>query len=202
MKEFDFDKIPIVEIANEILLDGVRKGASDIHFDPGKEDLKIREDGTSKIENILKTIGVEYEFENKTLCKPYDTDFYLPEYNIGFEVNGIHWHSNIKNYIRHIQKMHIASKNNGCVFFLWEDDIIKNRDKITEYIINAIKTKNPDYIHPEDNDHDCFYVNKNTFERTYNIDDIQTDIRHWELCYVIKKIQDNKKKDLNFEVLF
>ena len=42
MKEFDFDKIPIVEIANEILLDGVRKGASDIHFDPGKEDLKVR----------------------------------------------------------------------------------------------------------------------------------------------------------------
>lgn len=42
MKEFDFTKIPIVEIANEILLDGVRKGASDIHFDPGKEDLKVR----------------------------------------------------------------------------------------------------------------------------------------------------------------
>ena len=42
MKEFDFEKIPIVEIANEILLDGVKKGASDIHFDPGKEDLKIR----------------------------------------------------------------------------------------------------------------------------------------------------------------
>ncbi|MBQ7790491.1 MAG: Flp pilus assembly complex ATPase component TadA [Bacilli bacterium] len=42
MKEFDFEKIPIVEIANEILLDGVKKGASDIHFDPSKEDLKIR----------------------------------------------------------------------------------------------------------------------------------------------------------------
>lgn len=42
MKEFDFEKIPIVEIANEILLDGVKKGASDIHFDPGKDDLKIR----------------------------------------------------------------------------------------------------------------------------------------------------------------
>ena len=42
MKQFDFEKIPIVEIANEILLDGVKKGASDIHFDPSKEDLKIR----------------------------------------------------------------------------------------------------------------------------------------------------------------
>lgn len=42
MKEFDFEKIPIVEIANEILLDGVRKGASDIHFDPSKDCLKVR----------------------------------------------------------------------------------------------------------------------------------------------------------------
>ena len=42
MKEFDFEKIPIVEIANEILLDGVKKGASDIHFDPSKDCLKVR----------------------------------------------------------------------------------------------------------------------------------------------------------------
>ena len=42
MKEFDFEKVPIVEIANEILLDGVKKGASDIHFDPSKDALNIR----------------------------------------------------------------------------------------------------------------------------------------------------------------
>lgn len=42
MREFDFEKIPIVEIVNEILLDGVKRGASDIHFDPTKEDIKIR----------------------------------------------------------------------------------------------------------------------------------------------------------------
>ena len=42
MKEFDFENIPIVEIANEILLDGVKRNASDIHFDPSKDSLKIR----------------------------------------------------------------------------------------------------------------------------------------------------------------
>ena len=42
MKEYDFEKVPIVEIANEILLDGVKKGASDIHFDPSKENLTVR----------------------------------------------------------------------------------------------------------------------------------------------------------------
>ena len=42
MKEFNFEKTPIVDIANEILLDGVKRGASDIHFDPYKDGLAIR----------------------------------------------------------------------------------------------------------------------------------------------------------------
>ncbi len=42
MKEFDFESIPIVEIANEIIMDAVNKSASDIHFDPTKTDIKIR----------------------------------------------------------------------------------------------------------------------------------------------------------------
>jgi len=52
MKTFEFDKVPIVEIVNEILLDGVKKGASDIHFDPSKEDIKIR----------MRVDGVLYDY--------------------------------------------------------------------------------------------------------------------------------------------
>lgn len=52
MKEFDFEKVPIVEIANEILLDGVKKGASDIHFDPTKDGLNIR----------MRVDGVLYDY--------------------------------------------------------------------------------------------------------------------------------------------
>ena len=42
MKEFNFEKLPIVEIANEIIMDAVNKGASDIHFDPCEKGLKVR----------------------------------------------------------------------------------------------------------------------------------------------------------------
>ena len=42
LKTFDFDKIPIVEIVNDILLDASKRGASDIHFDPQDESMKIR----------------------------------------------------------------------------------------------------------------------------------------------------------------
>lgn len=42
MKTFDFEKMPIVEIANEIIMEAVTKDASDIHFDPSKDGLKVR----------------------------------------------------------------------------------------------------------------------------------------------------------------
>ena len=54
MKEFDFEKMPIVEIANEILIDGVNKGASDIHFDPSKNGLKVR----FRIDGLLYDYGI------------------------------------------------------------------------------------------------------------------------------------------------
>jgi len=42
LKEFDFEKLPIVEIVNEIILDAASKKASDIHFDPLFEYMKVR----------------------------------------------------------------------------------------------------------------------------------------------------------------
>jgi len=47
-KEFDYDNKPIVDIANEMIIDAVKHGGSDIHFDPTDEDLivRIRIDGS------------------------------------------------------------------------------------------------------------------------------------------------------------
>ena len=42
LKVFDYDKMPVVEVVNEILVDSSKRGASDIHFDPQTEYMKIR----------------------------------------------------------------------------------------------------------------------------------------------------------------
>ena len=42
LKVFDFEKTPIVDIVNEILVDASSRGASDIHFDPKDDVLQIR----------------------------------------------------------------------------------------------------------------------------------------------------------------
>jgi len=45
--------MPIVEIANEIIIEAVNQGASDIHFDPSKDELKIR----LRIDGVLSDYG-------------------------------------------------------------------------------------------------------------------------------------------------
>ncbi|MDD4809158.1 MAG: GspE/PulE family protein, partial [Bacilli bacterium] len=50
MKKFDFEKMPIVEVVNDIILDAAKRGASDIHFDPHVNDMKVR----IRIDGMLK----------------------------------------------------------------------------------------------------------------------------------------------------
>ena len=42
LKTFDYDKIPVVEIVNEMFVDASKRGASDIHFDPHEDFLRVR----------------------------------------------------------------------------------------------------------------------------------------------------------------
>lgn len=42
LKQFDFEKMPVVEVVNEILIDSAKRGASDIHFDPLENYMKLR----------------------------------------------------------------------------------------------------------------------------------------------------------------
>ena len=51
-KTFDFTKMPVVEAVNEIIIYAAEKGASDIHFDPFEEYLKVR----IRIDGVLDTL--------------------------------------------------------------------------------------------------------------------------------------------------
>lgn len=41
-REFDYDNKPIVDIANDMIIDAVKHGGSDIHFDPTEDELMVR----------------------------------------------------------------------------------------------------------------------------------------------------------------
>ena len=49
MINYDVEKLPIVDLVNKIIIAGVNSRASDIHFDPLEDGLKVR----MRIDGIL-----------------------------------------------------------------------------------------------------------------------------------------------------
>lgn len=42
LREFDYENTAVVDIVNDIIIDAVKRNASDIHFDPTEKNLKVR----------------------------------------------------------------------------------------------------------------------------------------------------------------
>lgn len=87
------------------------------------------------IKNILNELNIKFEEHDRNIISPKELDFYLPEYSIGIECNGIFWHSDFKkDNLYHYNKMKLCNKNNIQLLSFWETDIINNRDKIKDII--------------------------------------------------------------------
>ena len=54
MKQYDFEKMPVVEIVNDIMVDSAKRGASDIHFDPLEDHMQIR----IRIDGVLHNYAI------------------------------------------------------------------------------------------------------------------------------------------------
>ena len=69
-----------------------------------------------------------------------EIDIYLPDINIGFEFNGLFWHSDRfkdKNY--HLEKTNYFEKRNIRIINIWEDDWVTKNDIIKSQINNFLK---------------------------------------------------------------
>jgi hypothetical protein len=65
----------------------------------------------------------------------FEIDIYLPKLNIGFEFNGLYWHSENKldkNY--HINKSQYFESKGIRIYHIWEDDWIQKKDIIKSQI--------------------------------------------------------------------
>lgn len=145
------------------------------------------------VKKILDGLNIEYKHKYMDLCNPYETDFFLPKYNIGIECNGIHWHSGLDNYKRHMIKKYIANKRNVKYYFIWEDEAILYSEILKQYLIDIINGKDVNYILETDKNYKYFYCNTHTYERVYDKKDIKSDYNHWELCYIIDNSIQNVK---------
>jgi hypothetical protein len=82
-------------------------------------------------------------YQKSIICNykdKYEIDVYLPDLNLGFEFNGIYWHSEKmkdKNY--HADKTDYFSNKGIRIFHIWEDDWIYRNDIIKSQISNLLK---------------------------------------------------------------
>lgn len=92
----------------------------------------------SEIENFVRTVleemGLEFEEGNRKILEGKEIDFFIPSKNIGIEVNGIFWHSEIfKEPGYHIDKTNLAERKGIRLIQIFEDEIrevphiVKNR---------------------------------------------------------------------------
>lgn len=103
--------------------------------------------GTSKLEeDFVNFIRSFYSGEVVTSVRdkipPMELDIFLPDLNLGIEINGGYWHSERfkdKNY--HIRKYNLCKSKNIRLVSIWEWEYLKNKDKIENFIKNLILEK-------------------------------------------------------------
>jgi hypothetical protein len=70
----------------------------------------------------------------------YEIDVYLPELNIGFEFNGLWWHSDeYKDANSHLRKTEYFQSKDIRIIHIWEDDWVTKNMIIKSQISNLIK---------------------------------------------------------------
>lgn len=68
-----------------------------------------------------------------------EIDIYLPDLKIGFEFNGLYWHSDeFKNKNYHINKTNYFRDRGIRIIHIWEDDWINKQDIVKSQIANLV----------------------------------------------------------------
>lgn len=106
----------IWEVAPSVFLYGIRCPYCNVNY--------------SKVEDVLlnyindnfpQYTTKKYRRKDKINNKMYEIDIFIPELNIGFEYNGIYWHSTLKKSNDYHKKKQEFFKTLGIdVYFLWE----------------------------------------------------------------------------------
>ena len=96
---------------------------------------------------ITKNYSGDVILDCKDIINPYEIDIYLPELKLGFEFNGIWWHSDkFKKDNYHLKKYELSNLSGVSLITIWEDDWVTNKEICESFILNKLgKTANKIY---------------------------------------------------------
>ena len=88
---------------------------------------------------IKENYNDEILISDRKIIKPYEIDIFLPKLYLGFEFNGLYWHSeNIKGKKYHYKKTSKSIENGINLFHIYEDDWNYKQDIIKSMILNKL----------------------------------------------------------------
>lgn len=88
---------------------------------------------------INENYNGKIELNNRNAITPYEIDIYLPDLKIGFEFNGVFWHSDkFKSKDYHLNKYKKSTENNIRLYTIWEDDWTIKREICESFILNKL----------------------------------------------------------------
>jgi len=121
-----------------------------------------------EISKFLHENNITHNTSNKNIIKPYELDFYLPEYNLAIEFNGLYWHSEyFKDSNYHLNKLNLCIEKNINLIQIFEDEWVHKKEIIKSILLNKTNlTENKIYarkcdIHKIDNNKYKSFLNDN-----------------------------------------
>jgi len=91
------------------------------------------------IRDYLKQNNISFQQNTKSLINPYELDFYIPDYKLAIECNGLYWHSEAcgKDKKYHLNKTNLCKEKNIRLLHIFSDEMI-NKPKIIISKLNSI----------------------------------------------------------------
>jgi len=91
-----------------------------------------------KVVDFLKEHNIDF-VENTFILGNREIDIYIPNMNIGFEINGLYWHSSERLGKEYHKMKTLLAKDIGIkLIHLWEDDINYKFEIVKSMILNTI----------------------------------------------------------------
>lgn len=172
-------------------------------------ELKISRKPVSSIESMLtqfiENFGITV-INNSRNVIDREIDIWLPEYNLGIELNGIYWHSDIldkKNKYTALDKFKKCNEKNIKLFTFFEHEISDKFDIISDMILHSVGKYDKTVYARETNFIKITHQQKKEFfNQNHIMGDIKTSI-NYGLCHngiivaAISFIHDRFSQDKN-----
>jgi hypothetical protein len=109
-----------------------------------KHNIEIKRFGTSQYEreiaDWLDSLGITYIQNDRTILGGFELDFYLPDYNMAIEFNGLYFHSILfKNKNYHLQKTEACEEKGIRLIQIFENEWVDMKQQCKDSLLHFFR---------------------------------------------------------------